>query len=110
MNKQGYSIRATSKLFEVPYATLYARLNNTYGKSHGRPTVFSVEEEAILADSLMVLADWGFPLIGGEVRQLVAQHLKRLKRKEATFPNNIPGKDWLKLFMSRHPTLSERLC
>ena len=44
----------------------------------GRPTVLSPEEEEIMVERMMVLAEWGYPLTIRALQELVKNYLDRM--------------------------------
>lgn len=77
-------------------------------KSPGRPTVFSREEEEVLTGHILAVATYGFPLCVNDLKVIVKSYLEKCGRNVSIFKYNLPGSDWVKLFMGRHPEISQR--
>ena len=54
------------------------------------------------------MSNFGFPLTADDLRYAVKSYLDRTGRSVKRFNNNMPGKEWTKSFLQRHPLLSER--
>lgn len=77
-------------------------------KPGGQPSL-TPEEERKIAGNLLVACDWGFPLSSFDIRMIVKQYLDSRGKKIPKFKNNLPGRDWVVLFLKRHKELlSER--
>lgn len=78
-------------------------------KQIGRRTVLTAEQESDLASRIKRLAAIGFPLTPKVIR-----HQAYVFCEQNDIPNNFnkssqrAGKDWLKLFLKRHPDISKR--
>lgn len=100
------SIRQASEQYAVPYTTLNRWVKNNDLLAYGRPPVLGPLEEARLVEALLTCAEWGFPMKSYDVRYLVQQYLNKCGKREKRFKNNLPGLDWFKSFMRRHPNLT----
>lgn len=96
-----------SKHFQVPKTTLHNRVKETVSDQMGRPTELSQEEEKILVERVLLLGNWGFPLTKRDLCQLIKKYLDSMGRT-TRFVNNLPGKDFVKGFLGRHPVLTVR--
>jgi len=76
--------------------------------SYGGQKVLNELEESNLCEGLLLCANWGFPMTRKDLRYLVKSYLDKLGRTEKRFINNVPGVDFVKQFLKRHPELSER--
>ncbi|KAJ8871197.1 hypothetical protein PR048_027503 [Dryococelus australis] len=96
-------VYSPSKHYTIPLLTIIDHVKGRWGvklKSHGRPTVFSFEEEKKMAANFKSMEKYGFGLSRKEVMLLVVEYVN--KNKIATpFNNGIPSKDWLFSFMNR---------
>uniref|UniRef100_A0A915ICN1 HTH CENPB-type domain-containing protein n=1 Tax=Romanomermis culicivorax TaxID=13658 RepID=A0A915ICN1_ROMCU len=79
-------------------------------KAPGHPTVLTKEEENILCEHIMLVAEWGYPMT--QTLEAV-KHFFYLDKKgvaNSTFRDNLPGTDWANKFLQRHKDrLSTRL-
>ena len=101
------SIRAASIKYKVPRTTIGDHIMERVGAKLGRPTELTEEEEATIADRLVLMATWGFPMDSKDTRYLIKVYLDTEDR-HTRFEDNMPGPDWLEGFMSRHPHLTMR--
>lgn len=80
-------------------------------KKSGHPTCLSKEDESIIADSLALLSEWGFPLDKLELRILTKSYLDARGVVVPLFKDNLPGRDWALSFLKRHKNvLTQRMC
>jgi len=101
------SIRAAAIKYGVPRTTIGDTIKERVGVKLGRPTELNEEEERIIRERLMLMAEWGFPLDSKSTRYLVKNYLDALG-KTTRFEDNLPGEDWLECFLARHTELSKR--
>ena len=73
---------------------LAAPLKGIHTKSVGRQTVLSHEEESLLCERIITLADWGFPLDILDLRMLVKGYLEKRGITVSRFKDNTPGHEW----------------
>ncbi|KAJ8937750.1 hypothetical protein NQ314_011734 [Rhamnusium bicolor] len=62
----------------------------------------------ILVYCLISLGKYGFPINSRELRHIIKNYLNRCGRVVKIFQNNLPGQDWIKAFIARHPEISVR--
>lgn len=62
LNHPSLTIQEKASLLNVSVGTVYNRLQNRHLAKNGRPTKFSVEEEAVVEDLLLRCAEFGVPL------------------------------------------------
>jgi hypothetical protein len=67
----------------------------------------STEEEEMIVERLVLLGEWGFPMTTKDLCLLVKAYLDSLG-KTTRFIDNLPGPDFIKGFMKRHPRLTVR--
>ncbi|KAI4460651.1 hypothetical protein MML48_5g00008305 [Holotrichia oblita] len=96
--KAGMSKKLAAATFGVERTTLGRRIVGTHPKAVGRPTVLTAQEEALIARTLGVVANWGFPLTKVDIRNVIKKF----------FNNNCPGPDFLDSFIKRN-NLSVRM-
>jgi hypothetical protein len=58
-------------------------------------------------ERLLLISEWGFPMTCTELRHLIKAYLDGLG-KTTRFVDNLPGPDFVKGFMKRHPRLTIR--
>jgi transposase-like protein len=69
-------ISAAAKRYNIPKTTLYDRLSGKSKATLGRPTELTPEEEQIIVERLVVMADWAFPLTNRDLRVLIKEYLE----------------------------------
>lgn len=106
------SLRRASEAFGVPKSTISDHLNSKEPiKKCGGQTVLNTNEENLLVEGLLKCSEWGFPMKCRDIQLVVQSYLDRLGKsinKNNRFKNNLPGKDWVELFLKRNNTLSLR--
>jgi len=103
--------RQAAEQFGIPKSTINRKRNKKNLKPVGRPCVLSTIEESMLLDGLVTAGKWGFPLTSKDIGFIVKNYLDTEGRKEQRFKDNLPGQDWLKLFLHRHnDVLTVKLC
>lgn len=102
------SFRQAGERFSVHFATLYKKYRGIHGDKLGRPPILSVAEENALSDGLLVAASFGYPMTENDIKTFAQGYLNRKGVNIAQFKDNLPGDDWVKLFLQRHPQLSVR--
>lgn len=100
------SIREAAKHYKVPKSTICDRLQGKKPKV-GRPQELTEEEEKLLVQRLMVMADWGFPITSMDMCYVIRDYLNSQDRK-TRFINNLPGRGFVRKFLKRHRELSVR--
>lgn len=98
--KNGKTLDQAVKLYNVSKTSLWRHVKGT--GNVGRPTTFSAEEEAIIADTLQQMADWGIGFSVTDVQILFKKYLESIEREVPYFKNNYPGYDFIKSFMERN--------
>ncbi|KAJ8969389.1 hypothetical protein NQ314_001788 [Rhamnusium bicolor] len=73
----------------------------------GPDTVLTVAEEAQLEKWIIEKALLGFPMHPDELKDSVQRVLKTINRPNP-FVDDRPGRKWLKLFLNRHPKITQR--
>lgn len=100
--------REAEKFYKISRATIKRKLKNQHSGKPGHPRVFTDEEELAFASHLNKLCDFGFPCDELDFKFVIKAYLGRQGRTVALFKNNLPGRDWVKSFLHRHPSLSVR--
>ncbi|CAG5026854.1 unnamed protein product [Parnassius apollo] len=102
------SLRAVRKKIYIPRATLQFKLKNPTSKSGFGTTPFlTKQEENSIEEWLIKMAHKGFPRKSDDVLDTVQKFLTENPR-ETPFVNNRPEQGWLKAFLKRHPTLTQK--
>ncbi|XP_018318037.1 tigger transposable element-derived protein 6-like [Mycetomoellerius zeteki] len=104
-------IRDASRRYGIPESTLRKRmkLNSLEHVPLGCKPTFTIEEEAQLADHIINLAKLYYGITPLELRRLAYEFAEANKINH--FFNTtlkLAGKDWLYLFLKRHPCISLR--
>lgn len=108
VKKKEMSVFAASKYFKVPRTTLrnYIQCDGNR-KSTGRPSVLTEEQENLLSDNIIYLAELGSPMSLKNLREMVCEFCIE-NNIEHRFNEGKAGKNWLRGFLKRHPEISER--
>lgn len=98
--------------YGVPRSTIENALKRKY-QATGKKTVLSTKEEQELVNWIIHMSNRGFPITRIQLIDSVQLFLNNEHRK-TLFPNNRPGKDWIRRFIDRHseliaPRLTENL-
>lgn len=101
--EEGMSLRAASRMYNVPLETLRRRVNGSVdiGCKPGPPSVLSKEEEDALAHYVIEMVSMGFGL---DVMSLAFEK----SGKKHPFQNGMAGRGWFDGFRARHPKLTLR--
>ena len=115
--KDGLSYKLASKKHEIPVGVLHRWFQKKCNgktvevKKQGGQTVLSLQEESLLVDKLLILAEWGYPLTTLDLRLVVKDYLDKKGVDVCRFKDNMPGVEWGNSFLKRHNgELSKRLC
>ncbi|KAI4454589.1 hypothetical protein MML48_9g00016678 [Holotrichia oblita] len=76
---------------KVPRPTLQRKLLGRNLNPVGHLRVLSDEEEAIIRNTLGIVANWGFPLTRYDVRMLIGKYIEKQGKTVKLLRNNIPG-------------------
>lgn len=109
--ESGTKIREAAKLFGIHEATLRLRRKNknTSGPKLGGPPTFPAEAEEAMAQRVLKLAKLFHGLTQAELRKIAFQYAEANGiRHEFNKIRQEAGKDWLHLFLNRHPEISLR--
>lgn len=105
-----YTGRQAAAMFKVPYSTLNKKLTGRDpidGQGAGRPLEICAEKEQKLADYLFVSARGGHGLSRREILVLTGEFIQE-ENINTRWMNGIPGFDWLRSFLKRHPEAMAR--
>lgn len=104
-------LRKVAEKYGIPKSTLSDHLKKQglpILKPGGQPVLSHVDEN-YLTSGLIKCSEWGFPLRCTDIQIIVQNFLNRCGRKINRFKNNLPGLDWVRLFLSRNKSLTKRL-
>lgn len=101
--------RAAAAAYKIPRSTIKNKLKGKHTKLVGRSRVFTDAEETSFEHHLIKLAEYEFPVIESDFRLIVQSFLNKKGVKIDVFKNNLPGYEWTKSFLKRHPNLSIRM-
>ncbi len=104
VKKQKMSVREAALEYGVKRSTLLDIIRGKVAEEVGRPNVLDKEEEKIVVERLLLMSEWGFPMTCWKRRHLFKVYIDGLG-KPTRFVGNLPGSDFVKGFMKRHPTL-----
>ncbi|CAH2090637.1 unnamed protein product [Euphydryas editha] len=101
--------KGAAEVYNIPVSTLKYKLKEQHHKPVGKPPVLSSEEEDSITAHIISLADLGIPVSMLDVRVIVKGFLDNEKRLIKEFKNNLPGWEWGKLFLERHPDIKPKV-
>lgn len=102
------SQRHASERYKIPRSTLQNKLNNVHTNLPGGQTVLTVDEERKLKFHIIAVSYFGFPIDALDLRKIVKTYLDRKGVTIRKFRDNLPGSEWVRLFLKRHPDLTQR--
>lgn len=107
----GMSYRAASKKFQIHYSVLYRHHKNQHLKKQGGQTSLNAEEECLIVQHIISCAEWGYPMDHLDLRIIIKNYLDSRGKIISKFKNNLPGRDFVFLFLKRHrSSLRTRIC
>lgn len=106
--RSGMPKLTASSTYGIPVRTLTNKLKGGHEKKPGGQVLFTPDEESSFVNHLLKLSEYGFPISSNDLRYVVASYLNKKGKIVEKFKNNVPGKEWAKLFVKRHHTLSNR--
>lgn len=101
--------RAAEARYGIPRSTLKNKLKGSHMKKVGRARVFSEEEEKAFENHLIIMSDFGFPMVEIDFRYTVKAYLDKKGMRIDRFHQNLPGYEWTKSFLRRHEKISSRI-
>jgi len=112
IKRKRMTYREAQEVYGIHYSVIYRHVKNKEIKKQGGQTSLSLSEEKLLIDNILLCAEWGFPLDRLDLRLLVKGYLNRRGKKVKRFGrSNMPGKEWVNSFLTRHSdVLAVRLC
>ncbi|CAH2015409.1 unnamed protein product [Acanthoscelides obtectus] len=102
------SLCSAAKKYQIAKNTLRNKIHGNHTRRHGKPRVFSEDEEESFAGHLIALSAFGFPVTAEGLKVCVKAYLDRQGRKVSCFNNNYPGPDSVASFLKRLSELSQR--
>ena len=107
--EDGMSLRAASRMYNVPLETLRRRVNGSVDIDcrPGPSSVLSKEEEDALALYIVKMVEMGFGLSREDVMR-VAFVIAEKTGKKHPFKDGMAGRGWFDGFRARHPKLTLR--
>ena len=108
--RRGLVLRVAAERYEVPFGTLSKQYKKADGVKvgGGRKPELSNKDEEDLAQYLRVCALHGEGLTRKETLTLVSQFIEQEKIVTRWKDGKVPGEDWFRGFLARHPELSIR--
>ncbi|KAJ8945538.1 hypothetical protein NQ318_020383 [Aromia moschata] len=103
------SLRKAAEKYQIHYNTLWLKLNGKHTRPHGKPRVFTDEEENAFTAHVIAMSSFEFPVTAWDLKLIVKSYLDRQGRTVRAFQANLPGKDWLTSFLRRHHELTQRI-
>ncbi|KAJ8944259.1 hypothetical protein NQ318_013671 [Aromia moschata] len=103
------SLRKAAEKYQIHYNTRWLKLKGKHTRPHGKPRVFTDEEENAFTAHVIAMSSFGFPVTAWDLRLIVKSYLDRQGRTVRAFQANPPGKDWLTSFLRRHHELTQRI-
>ena len=73
-----------------------------------RPTELTETEEKLIAESLLIMGNSGYPLTSRDLRTVIKNFLDNDGRESKRFINNMPGLAFTRQFVKRYPELTIR--
>lgn len=103
-----FRIERLKKKYNIPRRTIHNKLKGKHARKPGKQPIFTCDEENAFVNCIISLGEYGFPVNARELRHIIKNYLSRCGRTVKCFENNLPGNDWIKAFIARHPELSQR--
>ena len=99
---------AAAQQFNIPVATLYARLSGIRGNGpRGAKTILSEEEESFLVQTIEIFEQWQLPLLRKNVIDIGRVYMLELGKK---VDEKAQLTEWFISFMARHRDLKLAKC
>lgn len=103
------SLNKAAQTYKIPKSTLSNKINGKTieGRRMGPAPVLNKEEEIKLKEWILSKAKVGFPMHSDDVKDTV-QHILQETKRPNPFTDSRPGDKWMKLFLNRHPEVTNR--
>ena len=101
--------RTLAKRYKVNYGTLRNRTKKRTG-SRGAPTIFTRQEEEVIANLLIEVSECGWPMDGPEIRKAIFEIADRSNSqwRNAHEEQTMAGRAWFSAFRARHPNITRK--
>lgn len=86
--KEGKSMQEISKIYNIPYGTLWNKVKNKHPGNPGHPTALSKNEEQNILKVIDVLTLWREPVSGTDIKFLVKSYLDKKGENIIPFKDN----------------------
>ena len=73
----------------------------------GRPPVLTATQEAEIVETCQIFSEWGFGLTKSDIVNVIGDYFRHTKHPNP-FRDGVPGDDWWRLFIKRHPEVFKR--
>ena len=100
--EEGMAVFRASKIFGIPYGTLYNRSKGIHTSNHGRPLQIPLSVEEDIVSIIEFCATMKTPVTRFDVRCMVQTMLNAAGIVHSVFTDNLPGRDWMSSFIKRH--------
>lgn len=97
-----------SETYNIPRSTLQNKIRQRHSKTPGGQPILTSGEELKIEAHILLLPKYGFLLDTLDLRKFVKNYLDRKGVVIRKFINNLPGCEWVRLFLKRHPGLTQR--
>lgn len=106
----GNSQREVAQRYGIPRRTLRRYKNNGLSvKRLGRPSIFTPQQEKDFVKRILRYSEIGLPLTSNLVRHQAFRYCNRFNiQNNFSRTKEMAGKDWLLLFLRRHPEIAKR--
>ncbi|CAH1109498.1 unnamed protein product [Psylliodes chrysocephalus] len=85
------SQKATNEKIKEPLVTILDKIIQSRPLSAGRPTVLSKEDKHIIAKTLGIVNNWGFPMTNAYIAEVGHSLVTKEERSVQEWKENIPG-------------------
>ena len=96
------ALRKASKAYGILFETLRNKTKGLHTGKVGQPFRLTPECEAQILDAIQCLTVWKVSLIERNISFLVKGYLHACGVVDSGFKNNLPGSDWLDIFVKRN--------
>lgn len=97
-----------AKKYKINRTTILNKIHHRHEGKPGHPSALKPQSEKIIADTLCVLADWGFPFTKADIRTIVQMVINKEGKVIKQWKDNLPGYDFVNEFAARN-NLTQRL-
>lgn len=108
VKKKVLTLGHAAKMYKIPKSTLSRKVRGLQLQPPGHPLALSNEEEQAISHTILIAADWGFPLRPAELCDFVCDYLQA-KNKGNIFKHGRPTVDWATSFINRQEGIKKKL-